>query len=351
MTMANKRKVYVLLDYAGRFYCEWDEGGFSLPDFTERLKEKGFEPVCLKYSDVDFNSLDFEGKLVHYSSSEIVLKKNLEVSYYKGYIEDILLGIIHRGGILIPHFHLFRAHHNKSFQEVYKSIFSFGNLKGRPFGTLNEFAERGRDMKYPIVIKAFDKGAGFGVFLARDYDDALRKVKKISSSFDSFFLRAYCRLRAYLSVKLKGNSMERIFRNNARKFVVQDYIEGLHDDWKVLVFGRKYYLLNRKVRENDFRASGSGKFSYIDPPEGLLDFAEEIFNKLISPYASLDIAFDGKTYYLIEFQGFYFGLYTVLNARHFFCREGGGWVKKPKENAVEEDMAEAFAGFVAKNFS
>lgn len=345
------KKIYILLDYAGRFYCEWDEQGFDLNKFINCLKQKGFDVVCLRCCDVDFDLTDFQDELVLYSSSEIVLKKNSEVSYYKDYIEDILLGILHKGGILVPGFSLFRAHHNKSFQEIYKKLLSFGNLEGRPFGALNEFIERGRDFEYPLVLKAYDKGGGMGVFLAKDYNDAVKKARKLSSSLDSFFSRLYCQLRAFLAVRLRGKSDERVFRNNIRKFVVQNYIHGLNDDWKVLVFGGKYYLLNRKIRVNDFRASGSGNFSYIDPPDGLLDYAREVFKKINSPYASLDIAFDGENYFLIEFQGMYFGIYTVLNSNYYYCMEKGSWVKKVKTSSVEDDMADAVADFVKANYS
>jgi len=46
------------------------------------------------------------------------------------------------------------------------------------------------------------------------------------------------------------------------KFIVQEFIPDLSNDWKVLVFWDKYYVLRRKNRPNDFRASGSGLFSF-----------------------------------------------------------------------------------------
>ena len=38
-----------------------------------------------------------------------------------------------------------------------------------------------------------------------------------------------------------------------KKFIVQNFIEDLSNDWKILVFGKKYYILCRETRKNDFR--------------------------------------------------------------------------------------------------
>ena len=49
---------------------------------------------------------------------------------------------------------------------------------------------------------------------------------------------------------------------NRGKIVVQEFIPGLKNDYKVLIFGSKYYVLYRRVREGDFRASGQGLLEY-----------------------------------------------------------------------------------------
>jgi len=338
--MGEEKIIYILLDYAGRFYSTWEEKekGFNLNKFVDYLGQKGYKISCIKFCDIDFDSMQFKDSIVLYSSSE--------VGYYKEYIEDILLGIYYQGGRLIPNYYLFRAHHNKSFQEVYRKLLFFGNLNGKSFGTLNEFIERIQDIKFPIVLKTSGQSGSLGVFLAKNYKDAIKKAKKISDIFDCATKRWYFRTKDMMAVKLKKRAKTRIYKNNSKKFVIQEYIPNLNDDWKVLIFGKKYYILNRKVRKGDFRASGSGNFSYIDPPEGLLDFSETIFEKLNSPYASLDILFDGNNYYLAEFQALYFGLYTILHADFYYEKSNGIWRKRNKTLSVEEEMADCITTFI-----
>ena len=70
---------------------------------------------------------------------------------------------------------------------------------------------------------------------------------------------------------------------------------------------------------DDFRASGSGNFNYDKVlPDGLLNFCNEIYKEFNIPSLSLDIAYDGNQYYLIEFQAVYFGTYTLEAAPYYF---------------------------------
>lgn len=74
----------------------------------------------------------------------------------------------------------------------------------------------------------------------------------------------------------------------------------------MLVFGEKYYILRRKVRKNDFRASGSGKREFpeylTDVECQVLDLAYKAFCEIDTPLLSIDIAHDGEKCHMIEFQ-------------------------------------------------
>ena len=62
------------------------------------------------------------------------------------------------------------------------------------------------------------------------------------------------------------------------KFVAQELLPGLKGDYKVLVYGEKFYVLHRESRKKGFGASGSGRFRFHDVlPAGLLDYAESVF--------------------------------------------------------------------------
>ena len=332
------KKIYILLDYDKRFYSEWDKKEFNLKKFVKHLEEVGFETIQLKFSEVNFHSLNFKNTFILYSSSE--------VKYYKEYIEDILLGIYQQGGVLIPDFYLFRAHHNKSFQEIYKNLLNFGNLSGKTFGTFKEFSPEARNINFPSVFKIPNGAGSQGVFLVKNYKQALKRAKKLSNSFDCFIKRLYFQSRAIIAAILKIRNKERIYRNNARKFVVQEYVPNLNDDWKILIYGQHFYALNRKVRRGDFRASGSGKFSYIDPPDKLLEFCQKIFQKLETPYLALDIATRNNQYYMLEFQAVYFGIYTILHADFYYEKKDNTWQKRTKNLSTEKEMANSIVDFI-----
>ena len=99
----------------------------------------------------------------------------------------------------------------------------------------------------------------------------------------------------------------------------------------------------RHNRKNDFRASGSGLFEYNENlPEGLLDFAELVFNSFKTPYLSLDVGFDGHEFSLIEFQYLNFGNYTIEKSPFYFVRESEGWIKIQEESNLEKEFVRSF---------
>src|SRR5690606_36646491 len=124
-------------------------------------------------------------------------------------------------------------------------------------------------------------------------------------------------------------------------FVEQDFISNLACDYKVLVFGDRYFVLKRNVRKSDFRASGSGDFEFVDPPVDVLDFAKAITDTLKNPYLSLDIAQSDQGCHLIGFQATNFGPYTLLNAPYRYINNGKNWLKEDNCKDLEANYAYA----------
>ena len=149
-------------------------------------------------------------------------------------------------------------------------------------------------------------------------------------------------------LKHKGYSKESLHRH---KFVVQNFVPNLDNDWKVLVFGEKYYILYRKNRENDFRASGSGNFIFKEEvPSGIFEFAQKIFNDFNVPNLSLDIGFDGKEFCLIEFQAIQFGSTTLQKSPFYFKKENSNWVIHKEKSILEKEYADSVVKFINSNF-
>lgn len=136
---------------------------------------------------------------------------------------------------------------------------------------------------------------------------------------------------------------------NTKRYLLQEFVPDLEEDWKVLIFSDKYYVLNRKIRENDFRASGSGKLEYIEPPEEVLYFAKDCFKKLDVPFASLDICMDkNKECYLIEYQGVHFGPYTLINSEWYYKYDKSCFIKKDEKSDLAIEYAKSYIKYLER---
>ena len=117
-------------------------------------------------------------------------------------------------------------------------------------------------------------------------------------------------------------------------------------------FSDKAFVLHRANRKNDFRASGSGIFTFKENiPDGLLDFANKVFLTFNVPNLSLDIAYDSKQFYLIEYQALYFGTTTIQKAPFFFHIDNNIW-KLVKEKAnLEKEYVNSIVRYISLNYS
>jgi hypothetical protein len=127
--------------------------------------------------------------------------------------------------------------------------------------------------------------------------------------------------------------------NNRKKFIVQTFIPNLNGDYRVLVYGEKFYVVYRENRDNDFTASGSGKLNFeADIPNGLLDFAKLIYTKFITPYMSLDIGHLNGKFFLFEFQCLCLGQYTLEKSKFYYRQSSGSWEKVYETPNLEREI-------------
>lgn len=336
------QQIYLLVDYRGAFYSTirncWGLCSYDLDLVRAEFQKLGYAVVVLPYSEVDLRKINFKNHLVAYQSAED------PDSRYKDYLEDLLLGIQLQGGVLVPPFHCFRAHHNKVFMEVLRDLANDPQIrrpKSKTFGTLEDFQKW--DGEYPKVIKKAWGAGSSGVQLAKSHAEAIEIARRFSKSatFAEQIKEYYRRWRrgklGYVPASLHRN-----------KFVVQDFVPGLEGDFKVLVFWDKYYVVARKNRPGDFRASGSGLLSWPEnPPSELLDFARRVFEHFKVPMASLDIALSDCGPVLIECQFVSFGPAAMEKSKWHFRSGAQGWEKIDEPSVPEVEFARSIASFVA----
>lgn len=249
-----------------------------------------------------------------------------------------------QGAILIPEFPKFRAHHNKVFMEILRSIHYSASVKGiasHGYGTIEEFACDIGLQPEKVVIKPAAGVRSSGVRLVEGHAAQLRYARRLSSSFHVVeFMK-----RLVNSIIRKNYPKKSLHR---RKFIVQEFLPGLDGDYKILVYGEKYYVLERKNRKDDFRASGSGKFTFpVSSPSELLNFARDIFTSFQVPFISMDIAKCKSQYVLLEFQFLCFGNYTLERSEFYFTRSGEiGWQKIEETPDLEREFVASVVRYI-----
>lgn len=313
----------------------------------QKLKKLFGEGCTVKkrrFTDLDFKDKNkYKGWFVLYASSD---------DYgllYKDYIEDMLLRLIADGAILIPNFNLFRAHHNKSYMELYKTFFLPDELNTiytqviPGYDVLKEKIDN-ESINFPVVVKAATGAGSSGVGLAKNKRELFKiayrfSYRKYMDYYVNWFRLPFMQRLKNGYRRLKGQP-EVFYKPMQGKFIIQNFISGLSYDYKILVFGEKYYVLKRINRKNDFRASGSGKLSYeydFHEVSEVMDYAKIVYDLLKVPMASLDIANDGEKNYLIEYQCINFGPYTLQYAPFYFTKDKNGIWEKVNETSVLED--------------
>ncbi len=309
----------ILTDYLGRFGSKQKStiyrGGLDLKQVINLLTAEGHQVKCYSFSEWNTLMKEQVPHVIIYTSSEDFGDK------YKSFIEDIICSLQFSNHICLPNFHFLKAHNNKVYMEMLRNVFHFQDTEifnSQFAATIQELEHL--NIEFPIVVKGHAGALSKSVFKAKTRKELSNIFKKIAAKLP-ISKRVRERLRRF---KHRNNySGESIVFG---KVVLQQYIENITHDWKVLVYFDKLFVLKRQNRKNDFRASGSGLFSYTEQvPKQILDFALACRKKLGVPHVSLDIALLNDQPILFEFQAIYFGTKTLENSTYHFTRVNTNW--------------------------
>lgn len=341
--------ILLLTDYRNQFWLKTDykEQSVDMSRLRIEIAELGYNVELKRFGEIDFKTWNYKGYYVFYQSSQ---DPDL---LYKSYIEDILLGLKLQGAILLPDYQYMRAHHNKVFMEILRETCgteSMKLLKSWYFGTFEEFLES--KIIIPNLNHVFKLSTGDqskNVVLLGNKRQYYNIPKKQSRSFNLYYwlidqIKPYWRSR-YPGYRKKSH--------HRRKFIIQEYIPKLSGDFKILVFsGNKIFVLARETRPDDFRASGSGRFTFLrDLPNEFLEYSLDVFNAFNVPFISLDVAISEGKFYLLEFQFVHFGTYTAEKAPFHFEKLGGKWEILDETVIIEKELAKALNWFIDRQLN
>ncbi len=350
-----KRLIILTDEESGLYISKADFKNFTSMD-TDKIKayflSRDYTINVCKFSELNLNE-NYSGVYIIYQTSET------EGSFYKRYIEDLVFFLEKQGAIMLPKYEYLKAHHNKIHMELMRLKFSDSSLKTiKTYCYGSRVDARNYDADFPVVIKRISSSGGTGVFLAKNkklYNKYIKKAGQviISPNLTELFINV---------IKTTGKKLIKFFNPSKSEYVqyntspistslvVQTFIKGLDGDYKVLIFGRKYYAMYRRNRNNDFRASGSGKFLEVPEKEhtGLLNFARKITAEIDSPVFGMDIGFDGKEYHLIEFQMIHLGPSALQRSKFWHEYNDGKWVRFEGESDLEEEFSRSVHEYILK---
>ncbi len=218
---------------------------YALYDYKQVFNSKKYSPIYRE--GMDKNKLikyflDYEYKLVFESMHKalslevgdipVIYTSQEDSGYlYKNFIEDIILALENKGAITLPPFLYLRANNNKVFMEFLKNHILPPKYHSHTmvFGCFEELMSDIDKIEFPCVIKTSEGAISRGVYKASNKEDLIRITKKISRSQNiKYEIRDKAR-----ALKHKGYIKESLHR---KKFIVQDYIDNISNDWKVLVY-------------------------------------------------------------------------------------------------------------------
>jgi glutathione synthase/RimK-type ligase-like ATP-grasp enzyme len=316
--------------------------------------EKDYHVTLQKFGSLDMSD-DYKGVFIIYQTSET------PGAFYKRYIEDLVYFLDQKGAVVLPGYELLKAHHNKIFMEMMRSQFRDNSLKSIRSTCYGSWVDANNYNKpFPAVVKQSSSSGSAGVFLVRnrkEYERIIRKAGKvvIGQGLTDVVIH-FLKISVKKFIKYLYPSKSKLLEFNtapvSTSIIVQPFIEGLSGDYKVLIFGAKYYTLYRQNRENDFRASGSGRFYDVPPEdhEGLLNFARKITGELDFPMFGMDIAFDKHQYHLLEFQVIHMGTPPLQRSKYWHEYHDGKWVRIDGTSDLEEEFSRSIDEYINRKY-
>lgn len=340
------KEIYLLTDYGFRFGTKWKaspyRSGYDKQLIIELFAIHGFKANFIRPEEVEITSQNWTDKVVLYTSSE---EKGLR---HKEFLLDLVWGLQCAGATVIPGLELLRAHENKVFMETLRKTLkneAVFPVQSRVFGSLDELQRVVETLKFPIVLKSSSGSMSRGVFLCTSKNELLKNANKLSSSAGlKHKIREFLRTK-----KHKGYLPESA---NTNKFIVQDFLPGLKNDWKVLIYGSSIFVLTRNIKPGDFRASGSG-FNYASGskaefPTEFLPIIYQFYKELNTPHLSLDVSnFNGKPV-IFEFQGLFFGTSTQYKSDDFYQLDNGEWTLQKNTFSQEEIYVKSIVEYISE---
>ncbi|MFM7967752.1 RimK family alpha-L-glutamate ligase [Aeromonas sp. A-5] len=294
---------------------------------------------------VDFNYLC---ENINGITENIIIYTSSQRVEHKKYIEDVVF-LLQENNVLVPSFEAFMAHDNKGFQCILDKKYNLSLIPSKYYSDISEIDD---DISFPCVFKPANGASSTGVSIVHD----VGQLTEILNDVNTYTIQDLKRnIKKYFFPKKYNRHWEEYISFGRKRFVLQEFIPNLKYDYKVLIFGKKFYVLKRFVAKNDFRASGSGIHARdltLDDKELLivLNKADEFRGSFRSHIYSLDVCVVNNVAYLIEFQFTHVGPVTLSESGLYYARDDSGeWEVIITKSNLENEFCLAVLEYINEN--
>ena len=232
--------------------------------------------------------------------------------------KQILFSLEMKGIVVYPNWKTGWHFDDKLGQKYLFEALDLPHVKYHAFYNKNSALNWLKNTKFPIVFKLRGGAGSKNVRLLKDYQAAKKIVNKAFSRGIRHYNVYEDIIDTYQLMKLKKASFKDLLkaiahiivpiklersRGREKGYVLfQDFVPGLLSDIRVQVMGDKAYAMERKVRKNDFRASGSGKIDFDGSKisKHLINLSFDISKRIEAQTIAFDFILDKTEYKLIE---------------------------------------------------
>ncbi|MDC9499813.1 MULTISPECIES: ATP-grasp domain-containing protein [unclassified Pseudoalteromonas] len=252
-------------------------------------------------------------------------------AHYKDVLtaKRILFALEHAGVMVFPDFKSGWHFDDKVAQKYLLEAINAPVVPSYVFYDKSEATEWAKTTKYPKVFKLKGGAGATNVKLVKSEKHALKLIKKSFKNGFTQFSKINNLTETFNKYRLGKAKSKSLLKALARLFITpnfaklqppeqgyayfQDFIEKNTSDLRVIIIDNKAFAIKRLVRENDFRASGSGNvvFDKEHLDVNCVKAAFEINKRLGSSSVAYDFIWDddGKPLLVEISYGFAMDLY------------------------------------------
>lgn len=278
---------------------------------------------------------------------DVILFTSSQIELYKNYIDDVMYN--YKDKLLIPSYDVLISHENKLSQEFYNRKYNIDTgIKTFLIGDIEDLINLNENGLLPkkYVLKASSGSASTNVKICESLEEGISAI----TNMYKFILEGYNK-----STPAKYDQYPEENKTKC-KVIVQEFIHSSKREWRLLFSGDKIFGYMRKKNDENSLASGKlhemGYDGEIEIPLEILKYGEDIFSKIQSPFAILDIMEDeiNDRLCLLEWSGIHIGILFQRGVyTRYYLNEKGKYISYRFNDEISDTFADAINLYLEEN--